>query len=122
MGESENRSDLEKTLKPLYQRASEAEERLARLEAALASKKGADNEDNLKLISELQSKLEESSAELVAEREKAQKLAVENAKLQYRIIHLVRAAKETDLKLEQMEQVLTGKLDALSLEDSKLRS
>ena len=25
MGESENRSDLEKTLKPLYQRASEAE-------------------------------------------------------------------------------------------------
>uniref|UniRef100_A0A2N9F4F5 Uncharacterized protein n=1 Tax=Fagus sylvatica TaxID=28930 RepID=A0A2N9F4F5_FAGSY len=119
MGESENRSDLEKTLKPLYQRASEAEERLARLEAALAS---ADNEDNLKLISELQSKLEESSAELVAEREKAQKLAVENAKLQYRIIHLVRAAKETDLKLEQMEQVLTGKLDALSLEDSKLRS
>lgn len=31
---------------------------------------GAENEDNLKLISELQSKLEESSAELVAEREK----------------------------------------------------
>ncbi len=30
---------------------------------------------------------------------------MENAKLQYRIIHLVRAAKETDLKLEQMEQV-----------------
>ena len=32
----------------------------------------------------------------------AQKLAAENEKLQYRIIHLVRALKEADLKLEQV--------------------
>ncbi|XP_041028611.1 uncharacterized protein LOC121268415 [Juglans microcarpa x Juglans regia] len=104
MGESEKRSDLEEALKPFYQRASEAEERLSRLEAALATKKDSENEDHLKLISELQSRLEEAGAELVAEREKAHKLAVENAKLEYRIIHLARAAKEADLKLEQMEK------------------
>ncbi|XP_062166266.1 uncharacterized protein LOC133872707 [Alnus glutinosa] len=100
MGESEKRSDMEENLKPFYQRASEAEERLSRLEAVLESKKNAGNEDHLRLISELQSQLEEASAELVSEREKAQKLAEENAKLQYRIIHIVRAAKEADLKLE----------------------
>ncbi|XP_059428001.1 uncharacterized protein LOC132161821 isoform X2 [Corylus avellana] len=97
MGESVKRSDLEEILKPFYQRASESEERLSRLEAVLAN---VGNEDHLRLISELQSQLQEASAELVSEREKAQKLAEENAKLQYRIIHLVRAAKEADLKLE----------------------
>lgn len=30
---------------------------------------------------------------------------MENAKLEYRVVHLVKAAKEADLKLEQMEQV-----------------
>ncbi|KAM4080106.1 hypothetical protein ACB094_09G166100 [Castanea mollissima] len=122
MGESENRSHLEKTLEPFYQRASESEDRLSKLEAALTNKKAAKTEEHLKLISELQSKLEEANAELVSERAKAQKLAEENAKLQYRITHLVKAAKGADLKLEQMEQVLAGKLDALKLEDSKILS
>ncbi|KAF3969258.1 hypothetical protein CMV_006944 [Castanea mollissima] len=103
-------------------RASESEDRLSKLEAALTNKKAAKNEEHLKLISELQSKLEEANAELVSERAKAQKLAEENAKLQYRITHLVKAAKGADLKLEQMEQVLAGKLDALKLEDSKILS
>ncbi|PON44290.1 threonine-tRNA ligase [Parasponia andersonii] len=85
------------TLKPFFQRASEAEERLARLEAALASKKDAGNEEHLKIISELQSKLEIVNAELVSEREKARKLDAENAKLQYRIKHLVRTVEEADL-------------------------
>ncbi|PON88382.1 threonine-tRNA ligase [Trema orientale] len=90
------------TLKPFFQRASEAEERLARLEAALASKKDAGNEEHMKIISELQSKLESVNAELVSEREKARKLDAENAKLQYRIKHLVRAVEEADLhKSEQ---------------------
>ncbi|XP_050381830.1 uncharacterized protein LOC126798811 [Argentina anserina] len=64
----------EDTLKPFYQRASEAEDRLTRLEAALISK------DESKLISELQ--------------EENKKLATENAKLQYRIRHLVRAIRD----------------------------
>nr|POF06338.1 hypothetical protein CFP56_44668 [Quercus suber] len=53
MVESENRSHLEKTLEAFYQRASESEERLSKLEAALSNEKGAKNEDHLKLISEL---------------------------------------------------------------------
>ncbi|KAF3441993.1 hypothetical protein FNV43_RR15909 [Rhamnella rubrinervis] len=97
MAESERANDLRQTfnLKPFFQRASEAEDRLSRLEAALASKKDTGNEENLKMISELQSKLEDANAQLISEREKSQKLAEENAKLQYRIHHLVRALKET---------------------------
>uniref|UniRef100_A0A5B6YJI1 Uncharacterized protein n=1 Tax=Davidia involucrata TaxID=16924 RepID=A0A5B6YJI1_DAVIN len=92
-------SDLQGVLKPFHHRASEAEDRLARLEAALASKKDAENEELLKMVSDLQSKLEDAKAE----REKALKdvknLATENAKLQYRITHLVRAVEEADCKL-----------------------
>ncbi|KAK7392917.1 hypothetical protein VNO78_21367 [Psophocarpus tetragonolobus] len=100
MAESTKMRDLELTLKPFYQRASEAEERLSRLEAALNGKKGAGNEENLKVISE-KSKLEVAKAELLSEKDKAQILAAENAKLQYRIVHLLRALKEADLKLEK---------------------
>ncbi|KAG8372003.1 hypothetical protein BUALT_Bualt12G0021500 [Buddleja alternifolia] len=96
-------NNLEEMLKPFYQRASEAEDRLARLEAALARNKDSGNGEQLKLVGELQSKLENGKAEQVAEREKAKKeiqqLTAENAKLQYRIIHLVRALKEADCKL-----------------------
>ncbi|KAK4412922.1 hypothetical protein Salat_2939400 [Sesamum alatum] len=96
-------NNLEEILRPFYQRASEAEDRLARLEATLAGKKESGNEELLKLVNELESKLETAKAEQVAEREKAMKevqyLTAENAKLQYRIIHLVRALKEADSKL-----------------------
>ncbi|KAI3471349.1 hypothetical protein Pfo_030713 [Paulownia fortunei] len=96
-------NNLGEILIPFYQRASEAEDRLARLEASLARDKESGNEEQLKLVGELQSKLENAKAEQVAEREKAMKevqhLTAENAKLQYRIIHLVRALKEADSKL-----------------------
>ncbi|KAM6568262.1 hypothetical protein CsatB_016247 [Cannabis sativa] len=96
MADSEKQTGLGDSLKPFFHRASEAEERLSRLEAALATKKDAGNEELLKVISELQSKLESTNAELVSESEKARKLAVENAKLQYRIQHLVWAVEKAD--------------------------
>ncbi|KAL2464639.1 hypothetical protein Fot_52595 [Forsythia ovata] len=100
MAESNN---LETTLKPFYQRASVAEDRLGRLEAALSEKKDSGNEELLKRVSELQSELENVKSEEVAERQKAtielQQLTVENEKLKYRITHLVRAVKEADSKL-----------------------
>ncbi|KAF7144464.1 uncharacterized protein LOC131321694 [Rhododendron vialii] len=96
-------NELHEVLKPFYQRASEAEYRLASLEAALAPKKDAGNEELLKMISELQSELEAVKAEHVSEKKKAseevKKLHAENAKLQYRITHLVRSLKEADSKL-----------------------
>ncbi|KAL5546379.1 hypothetical protein UlMin_006066 [Ulmus minor] len=101
MADSEKGSDLEETLKPFYQRASEAEDRLSKLEAALVSKQDAGNDEHLKIITELQSKLEDAQKELVSERAKAQKFSAENAKLQYRVIHLVQAVKEADHKLEK---------------------
>ncbi|XP_044506197.1 uncharacterized protein LOC123225903 [Mangifera indica] len=97
MTESEKSNDLRQTLQPFYDRASQAEERLSRLEAALANKKDAGNGELLKTISELQSKLEETNAELVSERKKAEKLAVENEKLNYRVKHLIRALEAADL-------------------------
>ncbi|KAL0544934.1 hypothetical protein IC582_020064 [Cucumis melo] len=87
--------DLEQTLKPFFQRASQAEDRLSRLEAALLSKKDDHNEEHLKTISELQTKLDSANNALIEERKKAEMVAEENAKLQYRIIHLVRTARET---------------------------
>ncbi|KAL6336850.1 hypothetical protein AAG906_036164 [Vitis piasezkii] len=97
-------TDMKEVLKPFHQRASEAEDRLSKLEAALSSKKDSGNEELLKMISDLQSKLQHAEAEQISEREKAQKdiqkLTVENAKLQYRVTHLVRALKEADCKLE----------------------
>ncbi|KAK9922089.1 hypothetical protein M0R45_030570 [Rubus argutus] len=87
MAEAENPSVLDQTLKPFYQRASEAEDRLTRLEAALANKKDSGNKDHSKLISELQ--------------EENKKLVAENAKLQYRIHHLVGAVRDADDKLEK---------------------
>ncbi|CAH9102699.1 unnamed protein product [Cuscuta europaea] len=96
--------NLEETLKPFYQRASEAEDRLARLEASLVSKNSSgNNEELVKMVRELQAKLDDAKVELVAEKEKGlkevQKLTAENAKLQNRIIHLVRALKEADCKI-----------------------
>ncbi|RDY05345.1 hypothetical protein CR513_10823, partial [Mucuna pruriens] len=134
MVESVKTVDLNLTLNPFYQRASQAEslevlstfhlsrrkwflflgtnvirwveklelkkERLSRLEAAFNSKKDAGNEENLKMIDDLQSKLKVANAELISEKEKV--LAAENKKLEYQIIHLVRSLKVAKLKLEQV--------------------
>ncbi|XP_015583641.2 uncharacterized protein LOC8284760 isoform X1 [Ricinus communis] len=112
-------------LKPFFQRASEAEftlkDRLSRLEVALASKKDAQNEGLLKTIGELQTKLECVHAELASEQEKARKLAVENAKLQYRILHLVQAVRHSDSKLENMTSGSEAKAQTIKkLEDLRL--
>nr|XP_028946490.1 uncharacterized protein LOC103433954 isoform X2 [Malus domestica] len=102
MAESESRSVPEETLKPFYQRASEAEDRLSRLEAALASKKDGSS----KVINELQSQIKDACAKVSLEEEKNKKLAAENAKLQYRIQHLVQAVRDGDDKLEKMKETM----------------
>ncbi|XP_073277534.1 uncharacterized protein [Primulina huaijiensis] len=96
-------NDLEAMLKPFYQRASEAEERLARLEAALAGNKDSGDTELLKSVDELQPKPEDSKPEHVVEKQETMQvvmqLRAENEKLRYRIIHLVRALKDADSKL-----------------------
>ncbi|KAL1362878.1 hypothetical protein HN51_011081 [Arachis hypogaea] len=116
MGESAKLNNLDEILKPFHQRASEAEARLQRLEASLNARKDAGNEEHLKTINDLQSKLEVSNADLISEKEKAQKLAAENEKLQYRIIHLLRALKDNDQKLEQVSA--REQLESLKLQGS----
>ncbi|KAJ0978002.1 hypothetical protein J5N97_013476 [Dioscorea zingiberensis] len=93
--------NMEEILEPFYQRAAEAEERLAKLEALLAaSKKGdLDTESSSSTVKDLQSKLEIAQAELESERQKASK---EIQKLEYRILHLVRALREADSKLSTL--------------------
>ncbi|KAI4363984.1 hypothetical protein MLD38_020131 [Melastoma candidum] len=100
MGESECSPEglLQQALRPFYQRASQAEDRLSRLEAALTKEKDAGNEELFKRISQLESELEQVKSELVTEREKARKFEAENAKNQYRIVHLVRALNDVDIK------------------------
>eukprot|EP00252_Welwitschia_mirabilis_P026148 TRINITY_DN8439_c0_g1_i1.p1 TRINITY_DN8439_c0_g1~~TRINITY_DN8439_c0_g1_i1.p1 ORF type:complete len:105 (+),score=28.96 TRINITY_DN8439_c0_g1_i1:185-499(+) len=95
--------DLQTLLKPFHDRAAEAEERLARLETSIVSSKGnstVTREDMLGCLKELRDKLEKAKAEQISEREKAlkeqERLAAENAKLQYRIYHLVQAVKEAE--------------------------
>ncbi|PNY04137.1 hypothetical protein L195_g000551, partial [Trifolium pratense] len=76
-------------------------DRISRLEAAIHSRKDTENEEQLQKVNDLQSKLEVANSELKSEKEKAQMLATENEKLQYRIIHLLRSLKNAELKLEQ---------------------
>ncbi|XAR69492.1 hypothetical protein NMG60_11001098 [Bertholletia excelsa] len=82
-------SDFQELLKPFQQRASEAEDRLARLEAILATKTDAGIEELKK-------------AEQFSEKEKVlkevERLHAENDKLKYQILHLVRALKDADSK------------------------
>ncbi|KAJ3697546.1 hypothetical protein LUZ61_001251 [Rhynchospora tenuis] len=97
--------DLEQTLKPFYDRAAEAEERLAKLEELLIKKGNSENETKVSsVVEEFQSKLTIANTDIASEREKAskeiQKLTIENEKLKYRIAHLIRALKDADSKLE----------------------
>lgn len=98
--------DIQAIIRPFHHRANEAEERLAKLEAALARNKGSSGigqGELLTCLTELRAKMEKARLEQTSEREKAlkeqEKLATENAKLQYRISHLVRSLKEADEKL-----------------------
>lgn len=98
--------DIQAILRPFHHRANEAEERLAKLEAALARDKGSSGvrqEELLTCLTELRAKMEKARLEQISEREtirkEQEKLATENAKLQYRISHLVRSLKEADEKL-----------------------
>ncbi|KAL1225589.1 hypothetical protein V5N11_019322 [Cardamine amara subsp. amara] len=96
---------LPETLKPFFDRATEAQERLAKLEAALAST----NTDipDAKLLEEttqLQSKLEEANATVKQEQSKVKELTIENEKQKYRILHLVRALRAADEKLEKLSK------------------
>ncbi|GLJ39877.1 hypothetical protein SUGI_0815530 [Cryptomeria japonica] len=98
--------DMAAILKPFHDRATEAEERLAKLEAELGRNKGNSvmgQEELLTSITELQSKLEKARLEQISEKEKAlkerEKLEIENAKLKYQIAHLLRSLKEADEKL-----------------------
>ncbi|XP_045807858.1 uncharacterized protein LOC123902233 [Trifolium pratense] len=116
MVESVAVNDWELTLKPFYQRASQAEDRISRLEAAIHSRKDTENEEQLQKVNDLQSKLEVANSELKSEKEKAQMLATENEKLQYRIIHLLRSLKNAELKLEQV--TAREQLESLKLQDS----
>ncbi|CAK7342670.1 unnamed protein product [Dovyalis caffra] len=115
MAASDTKTNLEDVLEPFYQRASEAEDRLSRLEAAVASNSDAGGEEHLKTIIELQAKLERANAELASEREKTKKLAVENGKFQYRIIHLVQAIREGDAKLESIKGGSETSAEAMAL-------
>ncbi|KAI3830189.1 hypothetical protein L1987_04323 [Smallanthus sonchifolius] len=98
--------DLQEALKPFHQRASEAEERLARLEAAFATTKDSGNKELSNKVAELQKLLEDAKSEQLAEREKGlkevQRVTEENAKLRYRITHLARALEKasSDLAFE----------------------
>ncbi|KAJ4755806.1 threonine-tRNA ligase 2 [Rhynchospora pubera] len=96
--------DLEQTLKPFYDRAAQAEERLAKLEELLIKKGNSENETKVSsVVEEFQSKLTIANADIASEREKAskeiEKLTAENQKLKYRVAHLIRALRDADLKL-----------------------
>ncbi|KAJ0255442.1 Threonine-tRNA ligase 2 [Hirschfeldia incana] len=103
MGEEDQ---LPETLKPFFHRATEAQERLARLEAALASSTKTDVPDAelVEKINQIQSKLGEANETVKQEKDKVEKLTSENEKQRYRILHLLRALKDADEKLEKLSK------------------
>ncbi|KAI3896257.1 hypothetical protein MKX03_032755 [Papaver bracteatum] len=93
----EKQNGMQVILKPFYQRASEAEERLSKLEASLATtKKDSGDYESEKLVSQLRAELEEAKSEQMTAQEKIKDLEKQNAKLEYRIIHLIRAVRVSD--------------------------
>uniref|UniRef100_A0ACD5YEF9 Uncharacterized protein n=1 Tax=Avena sativa TaxID=4498 RepID=A0ACD5YEF9_AVESA len=96
---------LERALKPFEERASDAEARLAKLEALLSNKDGLGSGSETissSAMKDLQSKLDAVTAECLAEKEKNRKLTTEYEKLRYQNSHLIRAVKEGDLKLKSL--------------------
>ncbi|XP_010516344.1 PREDICTED: uncharacterized protein LOC104792021 [Camelina sativa] len=97
--------NLPETLKPFFHRATEAQERLAKLEAAVASTKTDIPDAKLvEEISQIQSKLEEANATVTQEQRKVKDLTIENDKQKYRILQLVRALRDADEKLEKLSK------------------
>ncbi|KAG0484040.1 hypothetical protein HPP92_012124 [Vanilla planifolia] len=84
--ETRSSMEIDEALKPLLRGASEAEERLARLEALFSNQKGHSNTDSKEMSSVIKD-FQSASNEI-------QKLVEENLKLRYRISHLLRAVKE----------------------------
>ncbi|XP_037482101.1 uncharacterized protein LOC119360665 [Triticum dicoccoides] len=84
-------------LKSFEERASDAEARLAKLEALLLNKDGP-SEASSSAMRDLESKLDATTKECLAEKEQNRKLAVENEKLQYRVSHLIRTIKEAEAR------------------------
>ncbi|TVT98013.1 hypothetical protein EJB05_10701 [Eragrostis curvula] len=97
-GDGRAAAGLDEVLKPFEERASEAETRIAKLEALLFKEDelSGRSETSSTAMRDLQSKLDAVSAECMAEKEKNKKLIIENEKLQYRITHLIRAIKEAE--------------------------
>ncbi|EMS67239.1 hypothetical protein TRIUR3_27355 [Triticum urartu] len=82
-------------LKSFEERASDAEARLAKLEALLLNKDGA-SEASSSAMRDLESKLDAATKECLAEKEQNRRLTVENEKLQYRVSHLIQTIKEAE--------------------------
>ncbi|CAN8254384.1 unnamed protein product [Cochlearia groenlandica] len=91
---------LPETLKPFFHRATEAQERLAKLEAGLACSTKTDIPDAqlLDKITQIQSKLEEANETVKQQQKKVKELTIENEKQRYRIKHLVQQLKAADDK------------------------
>eukprot|EP00270_Netrium_digitus_P000931 TRINITY_DN11052_c0_g1_i1.p1 TRINITY_DN11052_c0_g1~~TRINITY_DN11052_c0_g1_i1.p1 ORF type:complete len:114 (+),score=54.36 TRINITY_DN11052_c0_g1_i1:12-353(+) len=98
-------------LKPFEERAAKAEERLARLEAALQSLDLPDggarvpflSDSHIEKLGQLRQmlvKAQEEQEEIVKQRDEAVKgqeeALAENARLKYRVQHLIRALKELE--------------------------
>uniref|UniRef100_A0A1J3IH26 Uncharacterized protein n=1 Tax=Noccaea caerulescens TaxID=107243 RepID=A0A1J3IH26_NOCCA len=102
MAEADHRPE---TLKPFFHRATEAQERLARLEAALASTKlDSSDAELVEKMTQIQSKLEEANETVKQEQHKVKELTIENDKHKYRILHLVRALRDADEKLAKLSK------------------
>ncbi|XP_019451810.1 PREDICTED: uncharacterized protein LOC109353906, partial [Lupinus angustifolius] len=74
MAESVKPNNLQNTLKHFYQsfrsrvRIYQIKERLSRLEDALINKKDTGNEEHLKVVNDLQSKLKDATVDLISEK------------------------------------------------------
>ncbi|XP_010523733.1 PREDICTED: uncharacterized protein LOC104802018 [Tarenaya hassleriana] len=116
---------LPETLKPFYDRALQADERLDRLEAALTSKTDSGNKALVEKMGELQSMLEQASTRLAQEQLKVKALTVEKEKQNYRVEHLVRALRAADQELERLQGIPIPKMnpaDIIRYEDLSITS
>ncbi|KAG9446186.1 hypothetical protein H6P81_012314 [Aristolochia fimbriata] len=93
-------------LKPFYERASEAEERLSRLEAVVARKdeSSSGNANSSTVVKELKMKLENMEAEIRSEQQKGQSLTTENEKLKYQMLHLRRSLDEAESEITNLRK------------------
>ncbi|XP_058107259.1 uncharacterized protein LOC131250888 isoform X2 [Magnolia sinica] len=132
--DSKKSSDVEERLKPFYERAAQAEERLSRLEAVFAGKKDSGVEEMPSFVKEFQLKLNTADAEEISKlmaskeiealAERNTKLAAGNLKLQTGIVDLVEgnanlAASHAKKAEETMK--LAAEMGKLAAENAKLQ-